>query len=141
MIEPQNHTAPFSCTYSSHVAELLLKLNCTLAISTYQAGKLIFISPKDENSLVQLPRTFDKPMGIALNEERGQLGLACKTTVELFQNSKELALHYPKGPGKYDALFMPRVSYNTGGIDIHDLRFGDNGEIYGVNTLFSCLRP
>lgn len=138
-MQPKDITHPFSCTYSSNVAELLTRLNCTLAISTYQAGKLVFISPKDENSLVQLPRTFNKPMGIAYDVERERLGLACKTSVELFQNSKELALHYPKGPGKYDALFMPRVSYNTAGIDIHDLRFGNNGEIYGVNTLFSCI--
>jgi uncharacterized protein (TIGR03032 family) len=138
-MQPKDITHPFSCSYSTNVPELLTRLNCSLAISTYQAGKVIFISPKDEESLVQLPRTFNKPMGIALDAERGKLGLACKSSVELFQNSKELAEFYPKSPGKYDALFMPRLSYNTGGIDIHDLRFGNNGEIYGVNTLFSCL--
>lgn len=135
----QEQNQPFSCTYTPNVPELLSRLNCSLAISTYQAGKLIFISPKDEEHLIQLPRTFDKPMGIAFDAEKNKLGLACKTSVEIFQNSKELALHYPKSPGKYDALYMPRVSYNTGGIDIHDLRFGENGALYGVNTLFSCI--
>lgn len=138
-MQPKDITHPFSCSYSSNVAELLTRLNCSLAISTYQAGKLIFISPKDEEHLIQLPRTFNKPMGIALDVERGKLGLACKTSVEIFQNSKDLADYYPKGPGKYDGLFMPRLSYNTAAIDIHDLRFGENGEIYGVNTLFSCI--
>lgn len=138
-MQTQNPNHPFSCTYSPNVPELLTRLNCSLAISTYQAGKLIFISPKDEEHLVQLPRTFEKPMGIAYDSEKGKLGLACKASVEIFQNSKELALHYPKGPGKYDALFMPRLSYNSGGIDIHDLHFGATNEIYGVNTLFSCL--
>ena len=38
--------APFSCQFSPQVPELLLKLNCTIAISTYQAGKLVFISLK-----------------------------------------------------------------------------------------------
>jgi len=138
-MNPHDHTHPFACSYSPQVAELLTRLNCSLAVSTYQAGKLIFISPSDEDKLVQLPRTFLKPMGIAYDPAREKLGLACKTSVEIFQNSKELAEYYPKGPGKYDALFMPRVTYNTGGIDIHDLRFGNNSEIYGVNTLFSCL--
>lgn len=139
MQKQQDLTHPFSCTYTSNVPELLTKLNCSLAISTYQAGKLIFISPKNEEHLVQLPRTFDKPMGIALDNERGKLGLACRTSIELFQNSKELADFYPKSPKKYDGLFMPRVSYNTGGVDIHDLSFGQNNQIFGVNTLFSCI--
>ncbi|MFK8036685.1 MAG: TIGR03032 family protein [Crocinitomicaceae bacterium] len=138
-MQQPNLTQPFSCTYSPNIPELLTKLNCSLAISTYQAGKLIFISPKNEEHLVQLPRTFNKPMGIALDNERGKLGLACKDSIELFQNSKDLAEFYPRAPKKYDALFMPRVSYNSGGIDIHDLSFGKNEQIFGVNTLFSCI--
>ena len=138
-MEQQNLTHPFSCTYSPNIPELLTKLNCSLAISTYQAGKLIFISPKNEEHLIQLPRTFDKPMGIALDIERGKLGLACKNTIEIFQDSKSLADFYPKAPQKYDALYMPRVTYHSGGVDIHDLSFGENEQIFGVNTLFSSI--
>lgn len=50
--------APFSCQYSAQIPELLSRLGCTIAISTYQAGKLIFLSAKDENSLVQLQGPF-----------------------------------------------------------------------------------
>ena len=57
--------APFSCQFSPQVPELLQKLNSTIAISTYQAGKLVFISARDEDSLIQLPRNFNKAMGIA----------------------------------------------------------------------------
>ena len=138
-MEQQNLTHPFSCTYSPNIPELLTKLNCSLAISTYQAGKLIFISPKNEEHLIQLPRTFDKPMGIALDIERGKLGLACKNTIEIFQDSKSLADFYPKAPQKYEALYMPRVTYHSGGVDIHDLSFGENEQIFGVNTLFSSI--
>ncbi len=131
--------APFSCTYSSQVPELLQKLNCSLAISTYQAGKLVFISALDENKIVQLPRTFDKPMGIAHDEESDKLALACKDEVIVFSNAEELAKYYPRSPKKYDALYMPRASYYTGNLDIHDLNFGANKELYGVNTLFSSI--
>lgn len=133
-----NKLTPFACTYSANVPELLYNLGCTIAISTYQAGKLVFISAKDENKIVQLPRTFEKPMGIAYDRDKQKMGLACKTSIEFFQNSKELAEFYPKGPKKYDALFMPRLSYNTGGVDIHDLKFGGD-TFYGINTLFSCI--
>lgn len=131
--------APFSCTYSPNLPELLTQLNCSLAISTYQAGKLIFLSPKDLNYLVQLPRNFQKPMGFNFNEETGQMALACRDEVIVFNNSDDLAKHYPKGPGKYDALYLPRLTYHTGPMDIHDLSFGTGGQIFAVNTLFSCI--
>jgi uncharacterized protein (TIGR03032 family) len=131
--------APFSCTYSPNLPELLMQLNCSLAISTYQAGKVIFLSPKDVNYLVQLPRNFQKPMGFNLNEKSDQLALACRDEVIVFSNSADLAKHYPKGPGKYDALYMPRLTYHTGPMDIHDLSFGSDDKLYAVNTLFSCI--
>ncbi len=131
--------APFSCRYSPQIPELLLQLNCSIVISTYQAGKLIFLSPKDENSIIQLPRTFDKPMGVAEDLEKGKLALACKDKVIVFANSEDLASHYPKAPKKYDALYLPRMTYHTGYLDIHDLSFGENGDLYAVNTLFSCI--
>ena len=131
--------APFSCQFSPQVPELLQNLNCTIAISTYQAGKLVFISAKDEDSLIQLPRNFNKAMGIAEDFENQKLAVACRDEVILFKNSVELANYYPKNPNKYDALYMPRITYHTGAIDIHDLSFGLNSEIYAVNTLFSCI--
>jgi len=138
-ISTTDHLTPFSCQYTPQIPELLLKLNCSIAISTYQAGKLIFLSPKDENSLVQLPRTFSKPMGMAQDKKKDKLALACKDEIIIFSNSKDLATHYPKSPNKYDALYVPRVTYHTGPLDIHDLRFGVDGNLYAVNTLFSCI--
>lgn len=150
---------PFACQYSPQLPELLLQLNCSIALSTYQAGKLVFISPLDEHKLTQLPRTFDKPMGIAFDETSNRMALACREEVKVFQNSAELAIHYPKAPGKYDAMFVPRVTYHTGPIDMHDLSFGEtrkeleareaagisfspstetNG-LFAVNTMFNSI--
>ena len=85
---------PFSCSYSPNVPELLLQLRCTIAISTYQAGKVVFISPKDDQKLVQLPRTFQKAMGIGMSGNK--MALATLDEVLVLVNSKELAAHYPK---------------------------------------------
>ncbi len=138
MSEQVNTVKPFSCSYSAQFPELLKRLGCSIAISTYQAGKVIFISPKDEESLIQLPRTFDKPMGIGLNLERGKMAVATRDEVTTFVNSPSLATYYPSNPHTYDALFMPRAKYFTGPVDLHDLEW-INGELYGINTLFSCL--
>ena len=135
-MKPHHQLAPFSCVYSPNLPELLLHFNCSIAISTYQAGKVIFISPKNKNELIQLPRTFDKAMGIALDGNK--MAIACKDEVIVLVNSQELASHYPRKANTYDALFMPRATYYTGALDIHDLDWG-NGALYAVNTSFSCL--
>lgn len=133
----ENKLAPFSCQYTSQVPELLMKLNCSISISTYQAGKLIFLSPKDENSLVQLPRTFDKPMGVATYKNK--LAIATKDEVITFTNAPNLAKHYPNKKDTYDALYMPRLTYHTGALDFHDLSYGKEESLFAVNTLFSCI--
>lgn len=127
---------PFSCTFSPNIPELLQQLNCSLAISTYQAGKVIFISPKDRDHLVQLPRQFTKPMGMAL--QGNKLALATVNEVVVLANNTELAHTYPKQPNVYDALFIPRSTYYTGELDIHDLHWTSKG-LLAVNTRFSCL--
>ncbi|MGB0839199.1 MAG: TIGR03032 family protein [Chitinophagales bacterium] len=129
--------APFTCSYTPNLPELLQQLNCTLVISTYQAGKVIFISPKDQHSLLQLPRTFSKAMGIAL--EKNKMAIACKDEVVVLANAPQLARFYPRKPNTYDALFMPRATYHTGALDVHDLDWGAKNTLLGINTAFSCI--
>lgn len=127
---------PFSCTYTPNIPELLQQLNCSLAISTYQAGKVIFISPKDRDHLIQLPRQFPKPMGMALRDDK--MALATLNEVIVLSNNAELAHTHPRQPKVYDGLFIPRSVYFTGELDIHDLHWTAKG-ILAVNTSFSCL--
>lgn len=128
--------APFSCLYTPQLPELLDKLKCSLAITTYQAGKIIFISPADENTFTMLPRTFEKPMGLDIIGDK--MVLATKDEVIVFENSKELAVTYPNKPNVYDNLFVPRITFHTGYVDIHDVSFGTDG-IWAINTSFSTL--
>jgi len=130
--------APFSCTYNPQLPELLNQLGCTILISTYQAGKVICLSAVDDNKLVQLPRNFQKPMGIALSDDGQKIAIATKDNIQITKNSKQLAEFYPNQPNTYDALYMPRATYYTGQVDIHDLHWGDAG-LWAVNTSFSAL--
>lgn len=127
---------PFSYHYSPGVPELLKQLNCSLAISTYQTGKVVIFSPKDDDTLIQLPRNFNRPMGMAVKGDKW--AIACNSEVVVTTNSKGLAKHYPKNPNTYDKLFVPRKSLFTGPLDLHDLQWADE-ELIGVNTSFSCL--
>lgn len=133
MSQPQ---PPFTCTHSPGIPELLRDLNCTVAISTYQAGKVVFISSHGKDRLIQLPRTFDKPMGMSFDGER--FAVATRDEVVVFANASGMAKNYPRKPQTYDALFVPRASFYTGEVDIHDLQWV-NGNLLAVNTHFSCL--
>lgn len=129
--------APFSARYTPQVPELLNKLNCSIALSTYQAGKIVLISPHPDNEkLITLPRTFRKPMGVAIKGDK--MAISVKDEVIIFQNSRQLATHYPNKQNTYDSLWLPRTTYYTGLVDMHDIDFGDDG-IYAINTSFSCI--
>jgi uncharacterized protein (TIGR03032 family) len=128
---------PFTCTYTPNVAELLTLLDCSLAITTYQAGKLIFLSPEGETAMRQLPRDFDKAMGLAIGKDR--MALAIKDEVVVLADAPMLAIEYPVKPNFYDAFFVPRATYYTGALDIHDMDWDKDGRLWAVNTNFSCL--
>jgi uncharacterized protein (TIGR03032 family) len=131
-----NKVAAFTCTHSPNLPDLLRKLNCTIALSTYQAGKVVLISAVNETRLIQLPRTFPKPMGIGVNASR--MAIATLTEVIVFNNASRMAPNYPQQPNTYDALYLPRATYFTGEVDIHDLHWvGET--LLAVNTRFSCL--
>ncbi|RMF59274.1 MAG: TIGR03032 family protein [Bacteroidetes bacterium] len=131
----QQAPAPFSCTYTAEVPDILAFLGGSLILTTYQAGKVILLSPSGEN-LIQLARNFRKPMGMAV--EGSRLALATQYEVVLLESVPGLAAGYPNKPGYYDTLFVPRATYCTGEIDLHDMAFGTGG-LWAVNTLFSCL--
>ena len=110
---------PFSCTYSPNLPELLWQLECTLVISTYQAGKAIFLSATSPDELVQLPRNFNTPMGLAVDGRR--LAIATRDDIVVLANAPSLAKSFPRQPGKYGGLYVPQAIYFTGTVNIHDL--------------------
>jgi len=126
---------PFTLHHTPEFPELLAALDCSLAITTYQAGKILFISSNGEK-LNLLPRTFDTPMGLTIDGSR--MAVATKSEVVVLAHNPEMGPTYPKQPGVYDTIYMPRAIYFTGAVAMHDIVFDSDGLI-GVNTLFSCL--
>lgn len=133
MSNPAGH---FDCLFTPNIPELFHRLNLTLAISTYQAGKMIFISAVDDERLIQLPRNFRHAMAVGYDGRK--LAVAARNEVVVLSGSPDLAEAYPEKPGAYDTLFVPRAVYYTGQIDIHGLEFGGE-KLWAVNTLFSCI--
>lgn len=125
----------FKANFSPNIPELLNRLNISLILSTYQAGKVIILS-SDGCNITQLLRDFDRPMGIALNGD--MMALALRMNVAIFRNDTNLAKTYPKNPDVYDSLYFPLALNKTDFIDTHDLFFTNQG-LVAVNTAFSCL--
>ncbi len=135
MLRPENH--PFYCTYTPNIPELLLELNCSLAITTYQAGKLIIISPLNKHQLIQLPRDFKKAMGLCI--EGRKMAVATKDEVVVLADAKGLSGSFPlHPPNTYDSLYIPRAVYFTGEVDIHDMHWSEEG-LKAIITRFSCI--
>lgn len=132
----QTQLPPFYSTFTPNVPQILSKLDLTIVITTYQAGKVIFINANGQEGLIQLPRDFKKAMGLAY--QPGKMAIATKEEVVVLGASRSLAARYPNKPNYYDTIFLPRATYYTGEVDLHDMAWGSDG-LWAVNTRFSCL--
>lgn len=132
----ESNLPPFYSTFTPNIPQILAQNKLTIVITTYQAGKVIFINANGENGLIQLPRDFKKAMGMAYHN--GKMAVATKEEVVVLRGSTSLAKGYPKKPNNYDVMFMPRATYFSGEVDIHDMEWGQDG-LWAVNTRFSCL--
>ncbi|MCA9102739.1 MAG: TIGR03032 family protein [Planctomycetales bacterium] len=128
---------PLRSVHTSNFSAILQHFGCSLLVTTYQAGKLVVVrSDADNPNLINTHfRTFNKPMGLALGNQR--LGLGTAQEIIQFRNVPAAAARLePKG--KHDACFLPRSLHVTGDVQIHEMFYiGD--ELWFVNTAFSCL--
>jgi uncharacterized protein (TIGR03032 family) len=130
---PQSPPA-FTLSTSRQFTSWLADSGASLAISTYQSGKVILIgSNRATGRLSVFERTLDRPMGLAFDGSR--LAVASLVQITVFANVAPGG----KAAEGYDALFVPQMASYTADLDVHDLAFSRQGEMIFANTLFSCL--
>jgi uncharacterized protein (TIGR03032 family) len=77
-------------------------------------------------------------MGLALAD--GGARLAIGTTLQVWEFRDVPAVARRLEPaGRHDACFLPRSSHVTGNVLIHEMAYGAGGQLWFVNTRFSCL--
>src|SRR5262245_58659565 len=128
-------TDPLRSVHTSNLPALFEQLGISLVVSTYQAGKAIVVR-NDNGALNTHFRTFAKPMGIAADNNRLTIGGA--NTVWEYRNMPAVAQKLEPAE-KHDACYLPRRIHVTGDIDIHELAWDGNNELWAVNTRFCCL--
>ncbi|MGL4514603.1 MAG: TIGR03032 family protein [Lacipirellulaceae bacterium] len=126
--------------HSSNLPMILRELRCSLLVSTYQAGKLLAIGSTDnEDGTVGLHfsfHNFDQAMGIAASPRR--LAVGAKGAIWLHEGNPEIAPTLAPA-GRFDRCYLARSAHVTGGIHCHEMAWDAAGELWVVNTLFSCL--
>lgn len=128
-------TNPLRSVHTSNLPAILAQLGVSLALSTYQAGRVILVR-EDQGQINTHFRTFDKPMGITAHGPR--LAIGGKNTVWTYHNVPAVA---PKAEpkGRHDACYLPRQIHVTGDIDIHEMAYDADGQLWIVNTRFCTL--
>ncbi len=125
----------FGSMHTNNFPELLRQLGGCLLVSTYQAGKLVILRP-DGPSINTHYRNFNRPMGMAADSERLALGTAIE--IAEFRNMPAVAKRL-QDPPRHDAVYLARRVHISGAIDIHEMAWDKHGDLWFVNTLFSCL--
>lgn len=140
--EPDAHAGPVEpklCEvryrHSTSFADVLRRIGATLLVSTYQAGKLGVISAVEKGLRFSF-LNFDQAMGVAVGPQR--LAVGAKGQIWFFESNRQIAPTLAPA-GQYDACYLARSAHVTGGIHCHELAWGAGGELWVVNTLFSCL--
>lgn len=126
---------PLRSVHTTSFPEILNQIQSSVFVTTYQAGKLVMLRPEG-NTLNTHFKSFVSPMGLALDSAK--LSIGALGEIQHFRNMPAVAAkREPKGG--VDGCFMPRGNNITGDILVHEMAFGAKGELWVVNTRFSCL--
>jgi uncharacterized protein (TIGR03032 family) len=120
-------------TASSGLTSWLAQQRVSLAVSTYQTGKLFLVGRRPDGQLTVFERTFSRCMGLWADGQT--LWLSSKYQLWRFEN----ALRPGELHDGHDRLYVPRAGYTTGDLDVHDVAVEAGGRVVFVATAFGCL--
>lgn len=118
---------------SRQFTDWLAEQQLSLAFTTYRAGRLFLVGSKEGGRLTLFERFFNRCMGLWADSET----LYLSSLYQIWRFTNALA---PGAAHKgHDRLFVPRVGYTTGDLDVHDMAVDGDGRLIFVNSLHSCL--
>jgi len=129
--------APLQAGHTPNFPTLLRQLGASLLVTTYQAGKLVLVRAEEDTINTHF-RSFQAPMGLALADGGARFAVGTTTQVWEYRNNPDVARRLEPA-GRHDACFLPRSSHFTGNVQIHEMAYGAGGQLWFVNTRFSCL--
>ena len=135
MISDENRPEPwFELFTSRQFMSWLAEQGASLAMTTYQAGKLFLLGIQPDDKLSVCERTFNRCMGLWSDGQT--MWMTALYQLWRFENALPAGQISSDG---FDRVYVPQLAYTTGDIDIHDLAVEASGRVVFVNTLFGCL--
>ncbi len=135
MPEEEKQRVKIVSNFTDSFPKILEKLGVSIAVTTYQAGKLILLRNMD-GKLNTHYRSFKRPMGMCANNKYMYLG--DRSRIIKFRNTPALTTKLDP-PNKVDACYAPMNIHITGDIDIHEMEMDKNEDLWFINTKFSTL--
>nr|WP_178137899.1 TIGR03032 family protein [Thermomonas alba] len=106
----------------------------SLAITSYQTGRIYLVGSDRQGRVSFFERIFERAMGVVGNAQRIYLGgLYQLWRFENVLRPNEV-IH-----GQFDKCYVPRNAQTIGDLDIHELGIRKDGRVVFVNTKYSCL--
>ena len=124
----------FASQHTQSFAEFLRQARLTLVVSTYQAGQLVLFRPQGEGVNTHFV-AMRRPMGIAVRGGQ-DLSVGDAHSIHSYRNLPAVGRKLEEGG---DAAYLLRRSHVTGDIDVHEMVYADDGELWFINTRMSCL--
>lgn len=139
--QPQQPQAPRDLTKlrvekscSRGLAGWLGQNRLSLAITSYQTGRIYLVGSDQQGRVSFFERIFERAMGVVGNAQRIYLGgLYQLWRFENILRPNEV-IH-----GQFDKCYVPRNAQTIGDLDIHELGIRKDGRVVFVNTKYSCL--
>ena len=124
-----------SSVHTTSFPDLLNQAKASVVVSTYQAGKLILLRSAGSTLNTHFV-SLAKPMGVAYQNNRLSIGSGVRV-IDYFNMPAVGPKVQPINT--HDCAFLPRRMHYTGDIDIHEMGFDNQNELWIINTKMSCL--
>jgi len=135
-IDPKTNEPWLSVTASRHFSGWMKEQQMSLAFTTYQAGKLMLLGAHADGRLAVFERNFNRCMGLwADPNQTDTLWLSSLYQLWRLENVLSKGEHHEG----HDRMYIPRLAYTTGDLDIHDIAVEKTGRLIFINTLCSCI--
>ena len=119
---------------SKGLRQWLVDNRTSLAVSSYQSGRLILVGAMNDGTVSIHQQRYDRVMGLCWDSNR--LYLAARQFVWRLEDISKAA---QQPATTFDVVLQPRDAHTTGNVDVHEMAVDGDGRLIIVNTLYSCL--
>jgi len=120
--------------HSRQLVDWMRLEDLSFSFTSYQTGRLFLAGADEQNRLSLVQRAFTRAMGLYADDQN--LCVADLYQLWWFENGLGANQTYQKS---FDRLYIPRIGFTTGDLDIHDIGVDASGEPIFVNSLYSCV--